>query len=162
MIRACLVEHYLARTPLLGLRSPQNGWELRDWTMPWHACSCFDICTAWFPPPELARQVIIFALETWSERPLTTSFIFFVPWVVPAFWYGLSRHVHEIGTIYPHQTPLPYPPTVPIPVIVLYICTHERSLPTKDRLARVALPANARWHQRQAASVRGLPPRPIG
>jgi hypothetical protein len=157
-----LVKHYLARTPLLGLRPPQNGWEPRDWAKPWHASSCFDKCTAWFPPPELARQVIVFALEAWSERPLTTSFIFFVPRVVPAFWYGLSRHVHEIGTIYPHQTPLPYPPTVPIPVIVLYICTHERSLPTKDRLARVALPSNARWHKSEAASVRGLPPRPLG
>jgi hypothetical protein len=134
----------------------------RDWAKPWHASSCFDICTAWFPPPELARQVIFCALEAWTEQPLTTIFIFFVPRVVPAFWYGLSRHVHEIGTIYPHQTPLPYLPTVPIPVILLYICTHKRSLPTKDRLTRVALPANAQWHKSEAALVRGLPTRPIG
>jgi hypothetical protein len=157
-----LVNFYLARTPLLGLSPPATRWEYRDWALPWNASSCFDICTAWFPPPEIARQVITFSLETWSERPLTTSFIFFVPRVVPAFWWGLSRHVHELGTIYPHKTPLPRPPTVPIPVVVLYICTHTRTLPTKDRLARVALPANAAWHKRAASSVRGLPPRPLG
>jgi hypothetical protein len=157
-----LVDHYLARTHLLGLAPPATRWEYRDWALPWDARSCFDICTAWFPPPEIARQVITFALETWSERPLTTSFIFLVPRVVPAFWWGLSRHVKELGTIYPHKTPLPRPPTVPIPVIVLYVCPHTRTLPTKDRLARVALPANAEWHKREAASVRGLPPRSLG
>jgi hypothetical protein len=156
-----LVYHYLARLTQYGIPSSVTRWEYRDWTVPWNASSCFDICTVWFPPPEIARQVITFCLETWSERPLTTSFLFFVPRVVPAFWWGLSRHVHELATLYPHKTPLPRPPLVPIPVVVLYVSPHTRTLPTKDRLARVALPANAAWHKREAASVRGLSPRPI-
>jgi hypothetical protein len=135
-----LVWQFLERLPWLGLRQPLQGWDYRDWAAPWSAASCFDTCTAWFPPPEVARQVITFALETWSERPLTTSFLFFVPRIVPAFWYGLSRHIHEIGVIYPHKTPLRYPGLLNIPVIVLYIAPHLRSLPTKDRLVQTPLP----------------------
>jgi hypothetical protein len=156
-----LVDHYIDQLPFLGLRQPLSRWQYQDWSQTWDAEAFFNVCTVWFPPPEVARQAITFSLEAWSERPLTTSFIFFVPRVVPAFWYGLSRHVHELGTIYPHKTPLRYPPRVCIPVIVLYIAPHERSLPTKDRLARTALPSNAKWHQRQATSVRGLQPVPI-
>lgn len=156
-----LVHHFLSQLPWLGLWQPLQAWDYRDWSQPWSAPSCFNTCTAWFPPPEVARQVITFALETWSERPLTTSFIFFVPRVVPAFWYGLSRHVHEIGVLYPHKTPLRYPCTLSIPIIVLYIAPHVRSLPTKDRLARTPLPPDAHWHKRQATSVRGLHTRPL-
>jgi hypothetical protein len=156
-----LFNHYIDQLPFLGLRQPLSRWQYQDWSQLWDAEAFFDICTAWFPPPEVARQAITFSLEAWSERPLTTSFIFVVPRVVPAFWYGLSRHIHELGTIYPHKTPLRYPPRVCIPVIILYIAPHQRSLPTKDRLARTALPPNAQWHQRQATSVRGLQPMPL-
>jgi hypothetical protein len=107
-----LVEYYQAHTPfLLGLLlSPQTWWEYqRNWDSPWDTKSCFDICTAWFLPPEITCQAITFILETWSERPLTTSFIFFVPRVVQAFWWGLSHHIKELGTNYPHKNKLPYP-----------------------------------------------------
>ena len=147
--------------PVLGHRHPLSRWQYPAWSTNWDPESFFDVCTAWFPPPEVARQAITFSLEAWLERPLTTSFIFFVPRVVPAFWHGLSRHVYELGTIYPHKIPLRYPPSVCIPIIVLYIAPHTRSLPTKDRLARITLPSNSKWHQRQATLVRGLQPLPI-
>jgi hypothetical protein len=156
-----LVTRSLRQLPWLGLRQPMSSWHYQDWSQQWHAESCFNVCTAWFPPPEIARQAITFSLEAWSERPLTTSFIFFVPRVVPAFWYGLSRHIYELETIYPHKTPLRLPPSVCIPIVVLYIAPHQRSLPTKDRLAISPLPSNAKWHQRQATSVRGLPARSL-
>jgi hypothetical protein len=133
-----------------------------DWNAPWDARVCFDRLSVWFPPPELARQVLIFMLETWAERPLTSSSLFFIPRTVPAFWWGLSRHLVELPTIYPHLTPLQYPPMLPIPIVVLYLPPHLRSLSTKDRLAYSAVPANAFWHRQQAALLRGLPPKPIG
>jgi hypothetical protein len=132
-----------------------------DWNTTWSARNYFDQLSVWFPPPEMARQVLIFMLETWAERPLTTSSLFFIPRTVPAFWWGLSRHLIELPTIYPHLTPLHLPPVLPIPIVVLYLPPHQRSLSTKDRLARSAVPANAFWHRQQAALLRGLPPRPI-
>jgi hypothetical protein len=39
----------------------------------------FDRLTVWFPPPEIARQVLTFVFECWAEKPLTTSGLFFIP-----------------------------------------------------------------------------------
>jgi hypothetical protein len=132
-----------------------------DWNVIWDAIICFDRLSVWFPPPEIARQVLIFMLETWAKRPMTLSSLFFIHRVVPAFWSGLSRHLVELPTIYPHLTPLRYQPLLPIPIVVLYFPPHQRSLATKDRLARPADPAHAFWHRQQAAFLRGLPPKPI-
>jgi hypothetical protein len=132
-----------------------------DWNSVWDARVCFDRLSVWFPPPEIARQVLIFMLETWAERPMTSSSLFFIPRTVPAFWSGLSRHLVELPTIYPHLTPLRYQPLLPIPIVALCLPPHQRSLSTKDRLARPAVPANAFWHRQQAALLRGLPPKPI-
>jgi hypothetical protein len=131
------------------------------WNSVWKASDCFDRLTVWFPQPEIARQVIIFMLETWSERPLMSSSRFFIPLTVPAFWWGLSGHLVELPTIYPHLTPLRYQPFLPIPIVVLYLPSHKRVLSNKDRLARPAVPANALWHRQQAALLRGLPPKSV-
>jgi hypothetical protein len=151
----CLVDSY-TRTYHL---APQYIY--CDWNSIWDASKCFDRLCVWFPPPEIARQVLIFMLETWAERPLTTRSLFFIPRTVPTFWWGLSRHLVELPTIYPHLTPLRYPPLLPIPIVVLYLPPHERSLSTKDRLAWPAVPANAFWHRQQAAMLRGLSPKSI-
>jgi hypothetical protein len=151
-----LVESYISEYGL----APQYVY--CDWKTTWNARICFDQLSVWFPPPELARQVLIFMLETWAERPLTSSSLFFIPRTVPAFWWGLSRHLIELSTIYPHLTPLRYPPLLPIPVVVLYLPPHQRCLSIKDRLAPSAVPANAFWHRQQAALLRGLPPKSIG
>jgi hypothetical protein len=132
-----------------------------NWNAIWDARICFDRLSVWFPPPEVARQVLIVMLETWAERPLLSSGLFFIPGTVPAFWSGLSRHLVELLTIYPHLAPLRYQPSLPIPIIVLYLPPHQRSLSTKDRLARVADPAYAFGYRQQAALLRGLPPKPI-
>jgi hypothetical protein len=98
-------------------------------------------------------------LESWSEGPLTTSSLFFVPRTVPAFWWGISRHLVELPSLYTHLTPLRYQPRLPLPIGVLYLPPHEHSLPTEDRLARPPLAANAFWHRQQAALMRGLLPK---
>ena len=150
-----LVESYVSRFCLA------DKYTYCDWNSVWDARDYFHRLTVWFPPPEIARQVITFMLESWSECPLTTSSLFFVPRTVPAFWWGLSRHLVELPSIYPHLTPLRCQPRLPIPIVVLYLPPHERSLPTKDRLARPPMAANAFWHRQQAALMRGLPPQPV-
>jgi hypothetical protein len=133
-----------------------------DWNSVWNACKCFEHLSVWFPPPELAQQVIIFMLETSSERPLTSSSLFFIPQTVPSLWWGLLRHLIKLPTIYPHLTPLRHQsPLLPIPVVVLYLPPHLCALSTKDRLARPAVSANALWHSQQAALLRGLAPKSV-
>jgi hypothetical protein len=125
-----------------------------DWNTPWDARVCFDRLSVWFPPPELARQVLIFMLETWAEKPLTSSSLFFIPRAVPAFWWGLSRHLIELPTVCPHLTPLQCPSMIPVPIVVLHLPPHQRPLCTEDGLACSAVPANAFWHRQQAALLR--------
>jgi hypothetical protein len=61
-----------------------------DWNTTWDARKCFDRLSVWFPPPKMACQVLVFMLEMWAEKTLTSSSLFFIPWTVPAFWSGLS------------------------------------------------------------------------
>lgn len=135
-------------------------WWLYDWADHWEGHRCFDRLTVWFPPPELARQVLTFVLESWVERPRSTSALFFVPRTVPAFWLGLSRHIVELTTLHPHQISLPTPGTLPIPVIVLYLPPHQPTL-SSNRLDNTRPTPQVRWHREQAAQMRRLPPRPV-
>jgi hypothetical protein len=137
-----------------------TSWRYQDWRQRWDSRECFHWLSVWFPPPKLARQAISFMLEMWVEVPLTTSALFFVPHTLMAFWHGLSRHIVELATIYPHRTEMRLPPILLIPIVVLYLPSHVRSLPIL-RLDPFALPSNAQWHREQAAYMRGLPPREI-
>ena len=156
-----LTGEILARLPSHGFRAP-CAWYHHNWSSPWDPTRVLDTCSVWFPPPEAARQCITFVMNAFVERPLTTSALFVVPRVLQAFWWGLSRYVREVETLYPHVTPLPRPPRVPIPVIVLYIPPHERCLPSPpSRLEFIPRGRRQRWHANQAAFVRGLPPAAI-
>ena len=150
-----LVQHYCYNHGLT------SAWRYQPWDRVWDARQCFHRLTVWFPPPEIARQAITFMLESWVESPLTTSALFFVPRTVPAFWFGLSRHLVELETLAPRSFPLHNPPLLPIPIVVLYLPPHTRRLPTKDRLGKAPPPPEARWHREQADKMRGLPPRSI-
>jgi hypothetical protein len=154
-----LVIPYLQNLHKLGY--PCSNWRYCDWQQPWSPSRIFDRLLVWIPPPEVARQVIFFVLETWVKKPFTTSALSFIPRTVPAFWRGLSRHLIELDTIFPHLVPLRLPPLLPIPIIILYLPTHQRSLPTQDRLVFAPLPAGAHWHWEQAAQLRRLPPEPL-
>ena len=133
-----------------------QSWRHQTWNQQWTASLCMHQTTAWFPPPELASQLLTFILNTWVECPYTTEAILFVPRVMENAWRNLSRYVKEIGIIYPHKTPLRRPPTLPIPIVVLYILTHQRSLPPNRRLDKTSNSAPA-WHTAQATIMRRLP-----
>lgn len=143
------------------LSHPCVEWVHYGWNQEWQASALFDRLTVWFPPPEIARQAISFFLNTWVERPHTTSSLWFIPRTLEGAWRGLSRYVQELHTIFPLQTPLRFPPVLPIPIVVLYIAPHQRSLPTDidRRLERPPDPTGSRWHREQAALMRGLQPK---
>ena len=138
--------------------APSPRWNY----IPWHRVrpgpDILHQHTVWCPPPELARQCLIQFLETWVESPLDTSGLFFVPRIAMSFWHGLSRHIQELCLI-PAQDLL-YPPRLPIPVLVLYVAPHVRSLkPLRpDRLDPPATFAEIRRHREEAELMRGLSP----
>lgn len=145
-----LVQHHLQT------HCPQEKWTYQHWEGIWEPSQWLDKLTVWFPPPELARQVISAVLEAWVERPLTTSAFFFIPRVLLSQWRGLSRHIIEVAHIKPHLTPLACPPTLPIPILVLWLPRHTRVYPTLHRMDQPPSAHLTRWHREQAAYMRGL------
>lgn len=147
-----LVQQYVAQF------CNNEKWSHQPWKATWDATQCLNRLTVWFPPPELARQVLTFMLETWVERPLTTSALFFIPRILLSFWRGLSQHLIELDCIKPHVTPLTRPPILPITVIVLLLPRHIWQYST-DRVDQPPASQLARWHREQATHMRGLLPR---
>ena len=130
-------------------------WTYYDWRLQWDARLLFDRLTIWCPPPELARQALTFIMDSWVKRPLTTSVLIFIPRTCAASWSGISKYISRHATIYPHKTPLRFPPVLPIPIEILYLPPHVRSLPL-PRLDPAPSPSGAKWHKQQAALMRGL------
>ena len=157
-----LIEEVLHLLPSTGKPSPGVQWEHRNWAFEWDAATVLDRFTVWFPPPELARQVLVYLLEAYCERPLTTSALLFIPRIRQDTWQGLSRHICEVCTILPHVTPLRRPPLVPIPVVVLYLPPHVRALPSSRRMDSVRPSHWERRHLDEAALMRRLPGEPLG
>ena len=67
-----------------------STWSLCTWDNHWKLEDITDQTTIWHPPPEIVRQIIYAVLEKWCEKPLTTSALFIVPQVIPAFWWSIS------------------------------------------------------------------------
>jgi hypothetical protein len=149
-----LVDRYTSR-----LHHDDRPWTYYHWDQPWKTRDCLGRFTVWFPPPELARQVLSFVLNAWMECPQITSGLFFVPRVLETTWRSMSRFLVEIDLIFPHKEILRSPPVLPIPIVVLYLAPHQRSLAPLKRMERPADPAFSHWHRQQATHMRGLPGR---
>jgi hypothetical protein len=141
------------------LHHDDRPWTYYHWDQPWKTRDCLGRFTVWFPPPELARQVLSFVLNAWMECPQITSGLFFVPRVLETTWRSMSRFLVEIDLIFPHKETLRSPPVLPIPIVVLYLAPHQRSLASPKRLERPADPPFSHWHRKQATHMRGLPGR---
>jgi len=74
-------------------------WVFSPWDSPVMGDSLIHQYSVHCPPPELARQTIVFLLEAWVESPSDTGALLFVPRVVPAFWHGLSKHIKELDLL---------------------------------------------------------------
>ena len=127
------------------------------WDCPWGS-GLFHHLSVWFPPPELARQCLIGILESWMECPRTTGALLFIPRTLARCWLGLSRHIQLVDTIRPDAVRLRYPPRLPIPILVLYLAPHIPVLPSHSRVGTTTKPQGFRWHEGEAARVRGLSP----
>jgi hypothetical protein len=134
---------------------PNQLYFLRSWDQPWDARSVFDCLTRWFPPPELAAQLLYFLLQCYVEKPLTTAACVVLPCVLQKKWSRPSRHVLEVGVYQRDIVPFAHRSLLTIPVIVLLIPFHTRCLPT-PRLDPAPTTALRQYHRQQAALVRGV------
>ena len=147
-----------------------------DWTSTWSAENVLDRCTVWTPPPEMAQQALFRLLKLWTERPLTTSAIILLPRVLQRRWHRMSRHLHQLRSDdYPRISDLTTEgikaktdsfifnaPNATmhhcLPVVILYLATHERSLP-KPRMdvSPYVVPwLERKWYLHQKDVLHGL------
>ena len=148
-----VVEMLLARHSLTG------PWRWQEWTSAHQVYEGLHQFSVWVPPPEGACQCIIWALEMWCESPLDTSALFVVPRTIPGAWQHLSKYVVELETLDPSELPLTRQPYLPIPVVVLYLGPHVRSLPLDSEnpgVVEPAQPTGYRWHKEQVAALHRL------
>lgn len=110
--------------------------------------------TVWTPRPDWADQVITAVLNVWIEQPLDTEAYFVVPRIFQRRWGRKSKHIVEVSLTWAHE--MPGPLETDIPVVVLHLPFHVRSLPLPSRLDPAPGPHGARWHSEQAEHVRGL------
>ena len=136
-------------------------WHIHSYEQYWGS-TLFDHLSVVFPPPELARTCLINLLEAWAERPTTTSGLLFVPHILSGCWAGLSRHITELDVLWPKTWNLFHPPVLPIPIIVLYLPPHVRSVPIHRGLDEFPAPRGARSHEMLADQMRGLSSNPDG
>ncbi len=125
------------------------------WDAPWRAIDVLHRFTIWAPPPPVARQLISWLMDLWTESPLDTSFMLVVPRVMQRDWAYLSRYCQRIGCFPREDVPEDYIPGLPIPVVLLYCPPHQRALSNRRHKSTTNAP-NGQWHREQAELLRGL------
>ncbi len=126
----------------------------RRWDLPWEV-QMFDRLTIWYPPPEIAAQLLYFLLQCHVERRLTTSALIVLPRVMQKRWSRPSRHVIEIRTYQREMVPFAQRSLLTIPIVLLLIPYHVRTYPD-IRLDSAPATALRIQHRQQAALVRGV------
>ena len=147
-----------------------------DWTSTWSAENILDRCTVWNPPPEMAQQALFRLLKLWTERPLTTSAIILIPRVLQRRWQRMSRHLRQLRAddyILPPRLTAPGSKTKTdsftfnapnatlhhcLPVVILYLATHNRSLPPPrmDMPPYVVPWLERKWYLHQKDLLHGM------
>jgi hypothetical protein len=133
-----------------------SSFTLHTTTSPWTFSSIYGQLSLWFPAPEVARMALVKFLDIWVEGPLITSGIFIIPRIMQRDWGHISKHVVEVGTIYPSLLPPDAAYDSLIPFVVLYVPPHSRVLPVHRMDACAPANYHERWHVQQAEEVRGL------
>jgi hypothetical protein len=166
--RSSLVEAALALGPVpytkelavwalefVGL-SGTSPYNLHTTTSPWEFAAIYGKLSLWTPVPEVARMALVKFLEIWVEAATITSGLFLIPRIMQRDWGHLSKHVVEVGTIYPPLLPPGAAYDSLIPFVVLFVPPHSRVLPTHRMDARSTVGYHEKWHVQQADEVRGL------
>ena len=143
---------------------PNNvAWSHVPWDANWDESMLLDRLTIWTPPPEMAAQAIAYFLSTWVERPLTTHAIFILPRILQRSRSRLSKYaVTVLACLQPEalqaSASLPHPPHL-LPIALVYVRTHLRTLPTLHRsdMDGFSKTPRFRWHRQQAELLRRLP-----
>jgi hypothetical protein len=142
--------------------SALENWTHMTWSQPWIAREQFNRLSVWTPPPEMASQTLSFVLQSWVERPYTTSALFFIPRILQREWRKLSRHLLELTPLLPTTNPTrQHPQAHLLPVTVLFLPKFVPSLSLPNcRMDGFTVPKHARWHRQQADVLRGLSSEP--
>jgi hypothetical protein len=82
-----------------------DWYQHHRWDQTWDARNCFDRLTVWFPPPEVARQLLIFLLETWAEKPTTTSALVYSPLFLVGPVSVFDGTSDDLSTLNSHSVP---------------------------------------------------------
>jgi hypothetical protein len=133
-----------------------SSFTLHTTTSPWTFSSIYGKLSIWIPAPEVARMALVKFLDIWVEGPLITSGIFIIPRIMQRDWGHISKHVVEVGTIYPSLLPHGTAYDSLIPFVVLYVPPHSRVLPALRMDERTPPNYHEKWHAQQAEEVRGL------
>jgi hypothetical protein len=137
----------LSSATKLKLHTSLSAWKFED---------IYNCTSLWIPTPEIARQALVKFLEIWGEEATITRGIFLIPRILQRDWGHISKHVIEIGTIYPSALPESCSYSSLIPFVILYIPCYSRCLPP----TRMDEPSSGRrfpkWHAAQAEHLRGL------
>lgn len=111
----------------------------------------------WTPMPEIARQAIAAFMDAWVEVPLNTGAIFLIPRVLQRSWSHVSRSVVEISLVFPRNLPLDCQYDSDIPIVVLAVYPHCRTLePPDERMDVFPGDRAPRWIQNQVEGLHGL------
>jgi hypothetical protein len=101
--------HWVLEFVGLDSRTP---FSLHSTSSAWTFASICGQLSLWFPTPEVARLALVRFLEIWVETAIMTSGLFLIPRIMQRDWGHLSKHVFEMGTIYPTRRQLPRAPLV--------------------------------------------------
>jgi hypothetical protein len=135
---------------------PHSPFTLHSTSSVWNFESIYGQLSIWIPAPEVARLALVTFLEIWVEAATDTSGLFLIPRIMQRDWGHLSKHVFEMGTIYPTLLPPGAAYDSLIPFVVLYVPPHSRVLPVCRMDQRTPVGRDERWHVQQAEEVRGL------
>ena len=124
------------------------------WQDQWSADQVFNTFSTWIPPPEMASQAVSNVMNSWVEQPWNSSALFMVPRILTRSWQYLSKSITMVDVLKVGTCPFIQHP---VPVVLLYLAPHVRSLPSKKslRLDTSPLP-DFNCISAEAALLRGL------
>ena len=135
---------------------PTIPYHLRRWDEPWNFESTFDRLTVWAPPPEVAAQLLHFLLLVHVELPVSTAALVIVPRVIQRRWMSMSRVVTIVGEYQRTMIPIVCYTNLTIPVVILLIPFHVRTLSSPNRLDLSADSPAQRMHEAAKTHLHGL------
>jgi hypothetical protein len=135
---------------------PTIPYHFRRWDVRWSFAATFNRLTVWAPPPEVAGQLFHFLLHVYVEAPLTTAAIVIVPRVLQRRWMSMSRVVTIVEEYQRTMIPVVCHTNLTIPVVVMLIPFHIRTLSVPIRLDLPTATPARRMHEAAKTRMYGM------